>query len=115
VTIINNAKRFAHRRNARMLAPPLTFAAGVLAASVCLAISTIMLPANLAFAFSAALLFVIAASVALFALSRRRSREGSEVTYWDVAGALILLGICAAALVDPDQFVPLVQGTHPDK
>jgi hypothetical protein len=77
-----------------------------------LGISTTILPSDLSFALSSATLLVIAASVALLDLSRGRSRRGSEVTYWDVAGALTLLGLCAAALVDPEQMVRLVEGSH---
>jgi hypothetical protein len=115
LAIINPAKRFAHRRNARTLGPPLIFAAAVLMASAPLAVSATMLPRDLAFAVSSGLLFVLAASVALFAVSRGRSRAGTDVTYWDVAGALILLGVCAAALVDPDHMVRLIEGAQRDE
>jgi hypothetical protein len=114
VAIVNPAKRFAHRRNARTLGPPLAFAAAVLMASVTLATSTTLLSTDLAFAVCSVLLFGLAALVALLAWSRGRSRPGSEVTYWDVAGALILLGVCAGALVDPDHMVRLVEGAQRD-
>jgi hypothetical protein len=34
----------------------------------------------------------------------------NQVTYADVAGALTLIGLCAAATIDPDQMVRLVEG-----
>ena len=61
-----------------------------------------------------ALLFALAALVALFASSCGPPRRDSGITYWDVAGALVLLGACAAALVDPDHMVRLVEGPQRD-
>jgi hypothetical protein len=34
------------------------------------------------------------------------------MTYWDVAGALTLFGICVASQVDAEQMVRLVEGAH---
>ena len=114
MAIINPAKRLAQRRNARTLGPPLAFMAAVLMASAPLAASATMLPTELAFAVSSALLFALAALVALFASSGGPPRRDSGVTYRDVAGALVLLGACAAALVDPDHMVRLVEGAQRD-
>ena len=33
------------------------------------------------------------------------------VTYRDVAGALTLIGLCAAATIEPDQMLRIVQGS----
>jgi len=55
------------------------------------------------------LLFVLAAAVALVAW--RRPALGPRLTYWDVAGALTLSGLCVAAAVEPEQMVRLVAGT----
>jgi hypothetical protein len=114
VAIINPTKRLVHRWNARTLGPPLAFSAAVLLASAPLAASATMPSTDLAFAVSSALLFVLAALVALFAWGRGSAGAGSEVTYRDVAGALILLGACAAALVEPDQLVRLVESAQRD-
>ena len=38
--------------------------------------------------------------------------EQDQLTYWDVAGALTLFGICVASQVEPDQMVRLIEGTH---
>jgi hypothetical protein len=54
------------------------------------------------------LLFVLAAAVALFAW--RKPATGRHFTYWDAAGALTFIGICAAATVEPEQMVQLVAG-----
>ena len=68
------------------------------------------------FAFAGTLLstifFVLACLVALVASLRDRACEQSRMTYWDVAGALTLFGICVASQVDAEQMVRLVEGTH---
>ena len=43
---------------------------------------------------------------------RDRACEQSRMTYWDVAGALNLFGICVASQVDAEQMVRFVEGTH---
>jgi len=58
------------------------------------------------------LLFLFAAAVALIAWLRPVPQ--CYFTYWDAAGALTFIGICAAATVEPEQMVQLVAGTdHP--
>jgi hypothetical protein len=56
--------------------------------------------------------FVLACLVALVAMLRERGCDQRRMTYWDVAGALTLFGICVASQVDADQMVRLVEGTH---
>ena len=44
------------------------------------------------------------------AIAWRRGRmDAGDVTYRDVAGALTLIGLCAAATIDPEQMMRLVQ------
>ncbi|MGE3150280.1 MAG: hypothetical protein AB7K04_14570 [Pseudorhodoplanes sp.] len=58
----------------------------------------------------AVLLFAAAAMAALIAF--RRHPAQTRLTYWDTAGALVLLGIALSALIEPDQMVRLVRGEH---
>jgi peptidoglycan/LPS O-acetylase OafA/YrhL len=103
-----------------MLGPPVTFAVVLLIAFAVLVVSTTMLPSDLVFPLTSTLLFVLAGLVALVAWSRGRPSEQAQandqavpqVTYWDVAGALTFIGICAASLIDSDQVVRLIEGTH---
>jgi len=44
----------------------------------------------------------------------RQTRITSRITYWDIAGALTLVGIVAALLSDPEQVVPLMEARRPD-
>jgi hypothetical protein len=39
---------------------------------------------------------------------RRRAEDPAQVTYGDVAGALVLVGLCAAATIEPDNLVRVV-------
>ncbi len=58
------------------------------------------------------ILFLLAGLTALWAWMRHRRNDPRHLTFWDVAGALTLIGICTAALVEPDQLVRLVAGTN---
>ena len=49
-----------------------------------------------------------AGAVALFAW-RGRARDHRHPNYWDVAGALTFVGLCAAMLSEPDQVWPLLE------
>ena len=45
---------------------------------------------------------------------RHGAMDSGGVTFRDVAGALTLIGLCAAAAIEPDQMVRLVQSRHAD-
>ena len=55
-----------------------------------------------------AFLFCMAAALALCALVRPH-RDRVSPSYWDAAGALVFIGICVSALVEPEQMVRLVE------
>ena len=120
MAITHPAKNFARRSDPWTLGPQVTFAVALLIAFAVLAISTTTLPTDFVFPLTSTLLFVLAGLVALVAWSRGRPSEQAQandqaahqVTYWDVAGALTFIGICAASLIDPDQMVRLMEGTH---
>ena len=59
---------------------------------------------------AAMLLFIFAATVALIAWLRPVARR--HFTYWDAAGVLTFIGICAAATVEPEQMVQLIAGAE---
>ena len=64
-------------------------------------------PAHLTMPVIATTLLAFAACIAVFA---PRHRDESRVTYEDVAGALTLIGLCAAATIDPEQLTRIVAG-----
>ncbi len=50
-----------------------------------------------------------AVGVATVALRRPKNLAAARVTYWDMAGALTLIGICAALLSDPEAVIPILE------
>jgi hypothetical protein len=70
-----------------------------------------LLPHNLMMPAVSTLLFVLASVFALIAWVRCSTDEYG-VTYWDVAGAVVLVGICTAALIEPAQLSGLIAGAH---
>ena len=112
------ASRFSTARPAahagsrrRALGPELAFGGAVFASFAAWAASTVTLPPDLIMPVVATLFLGFAAVLAMFA---RRDREpgSGQVTYADVAGALTLIGLCAAATIDPDQMVRFVEGRN---
>jgi hypothetical protein len=85
--------------------PRLAFLASV--AGVSVVIGAGALPAHLLMPLISTLLFVLAMVFALVAWIRCSTDEYG-VTYWDVAGALILVGICTSALIEPETLAGLV-------
>lgn len=71
-------------------------------------ISQAMLPFDMVMPFVATLFLVLAALLGLVAW-RHRDMDPADVTYADAAGALTLIGFFAAATIDPDQLVRLVE------
>ena len=85
--------------------PQLGFATAALAGLVA---GSLTAPADLMMPVVATLLLTFAAGFAVIAW-RRRDEDPARVTYADVAGALTLIGLCAAATIDPDQLARIVE------
>ena len=119
MAITHPAKHFARRSVRWTLGPQVTFAVVVLTAFIAMAASSATSPNDLVLPLTSVLLLVVAGLVALVAWSRegpcQQGRTAHHVTYWDVAGALAFIGICVAALVDPDQMTRLMEGTYRDQ
>jgi hypothetical protein len=95
----------------RALGPELAFGGAVFASFAAWGASTVTLPPDLIMPVVATLFLVFAAVLAMFG-HRYRDPESGHVTYADVAGALTLIGLCAAATIDPDQMVRFVEGRN---
>jgi hypothetical protein len=100
------AGRWAPPRPA--LGPRLGFAAAVGVSFVAWAAARATLPADMVMPLFATLLLLFAAIFGAIAWWRGRMDPGG-VTYLDVAGALTLIGVCAAAAIDSEQMLRLVQ------
>ena len=109
MTIINPIERLRVRSLPSASGPHIVFAGALAAVVMAAAVLDPSLAKDHLLPATSMLLFVLAAAVALAAW--RRPVRGPRLTYWDVAGALTLIGLCVAAAVEPEQMVRLVAGT----
>ena len=112
MSITNPTKPVTGRAPPRRLGPHALFATAVVATFAVLAGAVASLPTDFALPVASTLLFFMAAVAALLASVGDRRSEPDRVTYRDVAGALTLIGIGAAALIDPDQLGRLFEAPH---
>jgi hypothetical protein len=97
------------RTDPAALGPQVGFFASIVAVIAVWGLSRASLPADLVMPLVATSLLVLAAAFGLAAWRRRMDPNG--VTYRDVAGALTLIGLCAAATIEPEQMVRIVQNS----
>ena len=90
------------------IGPQLGFAAAAFASLAVGSGLIVTISAHLMMPVVATLLLALAAGFAAVAW-RRRDEDPTRVTYADVAGALTLIGLCAAATIDPDQLARIVE------
>jgi hypothetical protein len=84
-------------------------AAAVAAGIAALAAAHFMLPQSHVFPVVAAGLIVAAATMALIAWGAPREVGAVRTVYWDIAGALTLIGLAAALFGEPEQAVALLE------
>jgi hypothetical protein len=111
----NPAKPASYQAGLRTRGPEIMFAVTVLSGFTAMAAGTAVLASDLVLPVTSTLFFALALLAVLVALIASRghyAREADHITYWDVAGALTLFGICVASQIDPDQMVRLVEGEH---
>ncbi|HEY0440792.1 MAG TPA: hypothetical protein VGD36_12015 [Xanthobacteraceae bacterium] len=106
MALITPAHHYARSDEATRLGPQLVFllALGLAAAAAMTAAN--VLPNGFVLPVVCTLLFAAAGIIALLAWRSRAA--ASQPSYWDVAGALTLIGVCASALLEPEQVVALV-------
>ena len=105
MTLTTSARRAAPRATT-LHGPSFAFAAAVIAGGAAL----LLLPNPFSLAVGATLLFLATALVALLAWRRPASQSPHYASYWDAAGAILFIGICMAALIQPDQIAALLDG-----
>jgi hypothetical protein len=114
MAITKPAKNLAGGTSPPAIGPQVAFAGAVVIALTPLALSGSVVPHDLVLPATCTLFLVLAALVAICAWRTRCVAAAERVTYWDVAGALTLIGFWAAAMIDPDQMVRIVEGVHRD-
>ena len=105
---VRQQRQLLQRHSIVARGPMATFTATVLIAIGTLVVAAVILPKDFALAATSTLFFAFAALVALVAWRLGQENERT-LSYWDVAGALTLFGICAATLMDADQLVRLIE------
>jgi hypothetical protein len=111
MSITQPTKRLAQQAAPSAHGPEIAFAVTLLLAGVAIVAAMQMLPGDFVLPVVSTLFFILAGLVALVAWRSTRAKP-DRLTYWDVAGALTLFGICVASQVEPDQMVRLIEGTH---
>jgi hypothetical protein len=96
----------------RLSGPPVLFAAALGMAAITFALGARTLSPALPLPVAVTALFGFAALVALLAWLRGDAAEQPRVSYWDVAGALTLIGIVASAAIEPEQLAGLVDSAQ---
>ena len=88
--------------------PEVGFLAATVACFGAWGISQAILPSDMTMPIVATLFLVLACVLGLVAW-RHRGADPAGITYADAAGALTLIGFFAAATIDPEQLVRLVE------
>ena len=108
----NPARRCADRSGPSGSGPQVAFVAAVVTAFAALGISAATLPKDFVLPLVSMVFFALAAVVTVVAWRSAPRAYPDRVNYWDVAGALTFIAICAASMVDAEQMVRLVEGSH---
>lgn len=99
--------RSHQRSETRGYGPQIGFAVAVIAGFAAWSGFIVPLHADLAMPVFATLLLTFAAAFGIFAWHHGKP-DPARVTYADVAGALTLIGLFAAATIEPDQLAGLI-------
>jgi hypothetical protein len=101
------------RRRDRWDGPQVMLAALTVVGAAAAGLSAWMLPVALVLPILSILVIAAAGLTALIAWMRPQRRSSDRITYWDIAGALTFIGLCAALLSDPEQALPLFEARRP--
>ena len=104
MSITNDRSESLRKVDAGSATAPTAVLTGALAASLIFAaVMQGSVPRDALIATTATLILALAGAIAL--LAWLRPLPPRHFTYWDAAGVLTFIGICAAALMEPDQLV----------
>jgi hypothetical protein len=99
-----------YRASTRQPEPPPAVVAAAAFMATASGFLSLALPAELVLPALSGALIVAALAVATFAWARPTRRiEPSRITYWDISGALYLIGCGAAVLGEVESLVPLME------
>jgi hypothetical protein len=72
-------------------------------------VATVLLPSSLVFPVTGMGLVLAAGTMALIAWAAPPEAGGARIVLWDFAGALALIGLCAALFGEPEPAVALLE------
>lgn len=104
-------RSYESREQQSSLGPSLAFLVAVAATVAVAVIAARALHWDYVLPLISTALFILAAIAAALGWRRRKGQQAS-LTYWDVAGAMTLIGIFAAALVEPEQLMRVLTDTR---
>jgi hypothetical protein len=106
----NTVVRLARQRPARpWLGVALAFGGALTAAGAALVTALFLVPPPLVLPVTATGLVVAAATIGLLAWGAPGEVGDTRLIFWDFAGALTLIGLCAALFGEPEQAVALLE------
>ena len=113
MTITNPVERLRTRSQPSSSGPHIALAGALAAILAAAAVLDQSLPKEHLLPAVCTMFFVAAAAVAAIAWFRPLSRQLSRqpMSYWDIAGGLTFIGVCMAALIEPDQLIRFIAGT----
>lgn len=111
MTITNSAGARVRSAPLAPLGPRLLFGSATFSALAGVALADVWMPKDLMLAAVSASLFGLAGVTALAAWRRPAFRD-PQPSYLNVAGALVLVGICIAALIEAQEMVRLIDELH---
>ncbi len=107
MTITNPANKSRQGTRRAGFGPQLGFAGATLACFAAWAGGIATLHADFVVPLIAMLLLMFSAGFAALAW-RHPDADPTDVTYWDTAGALLLIGLAVTSVIDPQQLVRIV-------
>jgi len=110
MTITNPAGSLRTPEGRATTGPTIALTGALAVALVFAAVFQPSLPREALVPLTATLIFALAAGVALIAWMRPLPRR--RFNYWDAAGVLTFVGICAAATIEPEQMMQFVAGAE---
>jgi drug/metabolite transporter (DMT)-like permease len=109
---ITHSGDFAHPTAPTITGPAVVLGAACLATLAVTAAATRMLSPDAVLPAIATALLALSAVVALIAWQRGSGQQSMLPSYWDVAGLLTFVGICVAALIEPDAMAQLIETSN---
>jgi tryptophan-rich sensory protein len=109
---ITHSGDFSRPITREITGPAIALGAACLGMLAVTAATTRMLPTEMLLPTIATALFCLSAVVAAIAWQRGPSQQRVLPSYWDVAGLLTFVGICVAALIEPDAMAQLIETSN---